>query len=164
VKFVYELNRHQGFEAVCGVKFQPSHKTITNRLQKTGRKIMDLKLHLQRARTMTHLLEHTTQHLPIGHSLIPLNLLMVVCSTEDDIDLTVKGLFASLPYSVAGMRYHFNRLIEEEFLALVSSTADSRVKHVIATPKLKRHFELLASALEVVFLQGWPPPPQLPLK
>ena len=88
---------------------------------------MDLKLHSRLAQAITQLLKHTTQHLPIGHSLIPLNLLMVVCATGDDVDLTVKGLFASLPYSVAGMRYHFNRLIEEGFIALVSSTTDSRV-------------------------------------
>jgi hypothetical protein len=150
---VYELDRHKGLEALFDVKFQPLHKTITNRLQKSGRNTMDLKLHSQLARAMTHLLEHTTQHLPIGHSLIPLNLLMVVCATEENIDLTVKGLFASLPYSVMGMRYHFNRLIEEGFIALVSSTADSRVKHVIPTSKLNRHFELLASNVDVVLLQ-----------
>ena len=131
---------------------------------------MDLKLHSQVAQAITQLLKHTTQHLPIGHSLIPLNLLMVVCATGDDVDLTVKGLFASLPYSVAGMRYHFNRLIEEEFLALVSSTTDSRVKHVIATLKLKRHFEVLTNSIDVVLLRNVsvgivppPPPPQLSL-
>lgn len=76
---------------------------------------------------------------------------MVVCATGDNVDLTVKGLFASMPYSVPGIRYHFNRLIEGDFLVLVNSTADSRVKHVIATPKLKAHFELLFNATEEVF-------------
>lgn len=116
---------------------------------------MDLKRHSQLAQAMTNLLGHTTQQLPVGHSLIPLNLLMVVVSARGDgVDITVKGLFASLPYSVAGMRYHFNRLIEEGFIALVNSTTDSRVKYVIATLKLNRHFELLAATLVMPVLRA----------
>lgn len=115
---------------------------------------MDFKLHSQLAQALTSLLEQTTQQLPIGHSLIPLNLLMMVVGARGDgVDLTVKGLFASLPYSVAGMRYHFKRLIEEGFITLVNSTTDARVKHVIATPKLNCHFELLTATLALPVLR-----------
>lgn len=86
--------------------------------------------------------------LPIGHSFIPFDILLaVVRGDELGNDLIVKALFASLPYSDMGIRYHFRKLIKDGWIQLHNGDKDTRVKRVSATTKLKNKFEFLSSKI-----------------
>lgn len=116
---------------------------------------MNLKFQAQLAQSMAHLIAQATQHLPIGYSFIPFNLLVEVLRAEhENSNITVKVLFANLPYSVMGIRYHYNRLIDDGFIALVSSLLDARVKYVRPTDKLKLQFEALTSTMDMALMSG----------
>ncbi len=82
--------------------------------------------------------------MPIGNSFIPYDiLLMVLKASLSGEDLTVKALFASLPYSLMGTRSHFNKLIKENWIELHNGDADSRIKRVKPSEKLiKKVIEL----------------------
>lgn len=55
----------------------------------------------------------TTMHLPIGHSFIPYEMmLIVILHYLNGEELTVKRLFNSGTFSEMGNRYHFRKLIE----------------------------------------------------
>jgi len=62
-------------------------------------------------------------------------------------ELTVKALFASLPYSDMGLRYHFRKLVQSGWIELQTTNDDARVKQVKPTEKLKKHFEMLSQAV-----------------
>ena len=68
-------------------------------------------------------------------------------------ELTVKALFATLPYSDMGQRYHFRKLVENGWIELHAIDGDARVKQVKPTEKLKNHFEMLSHAV-LPFLSG----------
>ena len=76
-------------------------------------------------------------HLAVGHSLIPAELLLKTfhfdCSGED---LTIKKLLHTGTFSDMGNRYHYKQLIEKGWLDVKNSEVDSRVKLVKATDKL----------------------------
>ena len=79
--------------------------------------------------------------LPIGHSFIPLDILLVAyCGDDSGDDLTVKALFASLPYSDMGIRYHFKKLLIDGWLELDKGAIDTRIKKVRASQKLNQRF------------------------
>lgn len=97
---------------------------------------------LQKIRAETSLL------LPIGHSYIPFDILLAVyCGDEYGNDLTVKALFATLPYSDMGIRYHFKKLITSGWLELHNGDKDTRIKRVKASSKLVKRMELLDERL-----------------
>ena len=78
----------------------------------------------------------TTSHLPIGHSFIPFDILIsVYVSWLDKESLPIKTLFASLPYSDMGIRYHFNKLVANHWILLNTDPKDLRVK--VCTPSAK---------------------------
>jgi hypothetical protein len=55
--------------------------------------------------------------LPVGHSFIPLDILLsVIKGSESGQDLKIKELFANLPYSDMGIRYHFRLLIKRGWI------------------------------------------------
>lgn len=84
-------------------------------------------------------------HLPIGHSFIPYDILVVVIdSFTSNKELTVKALFATLPYSDMGLRHHFRRLIDNGWIELHSVNGDARVKQIKPTEKLSKQFLSLA--------------------
>jgi DNA-binding MarR family transcriptional regulator len=86
--------------------------------------------------------------LPIGHSFIPFDILLtVVKNVEADNDLTVKALFASLPYSDMGIRYHFDKLVKTGWIELHNGESDSRIKRVKPTEKLSKRFLMLSNQL-----------------
>ena len=79
--------------------------------------------------------------LPIGHSFIPLDILLAAyCGDDNGEALTVKALFASLPYSDMGIRYHFKKLLADGWLELDNGTIDTRIKKVKASQKLNQRF------------------------
>ncbi len=96
--------------------------------------------------------EQISIYLPVSHSLIPLDILLTVyCGNQQGEDLTVKSLFASLPYSDMGIRHHFKKLIDENWIELHNGDKDSRLKRVRATEKLKQNLFELNSEIKDLF-------------
>lgn len=113
---------------------------------------MDLKQHSPIVNALIEIRKHTTALLPIGHSFIPLDILLTVIRGDaDGKDLTVKGLFTALSYSDMGIRYHFRTLIKSGWIELHNSDKDTRIKHVKPTEKLIKRFNLLSQQLTPLF-------------
>lgn len=90
--------------------------------------------------------------LPIGHSFIPFDILLATyCGDENGNELTVKALFASLPYSDMGIRYHFKKLLDQGWLELQVGEIDTRIKRVKPSMKLIEKLIELDDQLLVVF-------------
>ncbi len=103
--------------------------------------MQDLQKNLNNIRKLREIISN---NLPVGHSFIPLDILLTVfCGDQHGQDLTVKSLFASLPYSDMGIRHHFKKLQDENWIELHNGDQDSRLKRVRATDKLKQHLSKL---------------------
>jgi hypothetical protein len=90
--------------------------------------------------TSTNLLmsvrEITSEHLPISHSIIPYQIILVVMYHHImNEELTVKQLFNSGPFSEMGNRYHYKRLVTDEWIVLINHPNDLRQK--LIRPALK---------------------------
>ena len=109
---------------------------------------MDIKQQHSVVATLVLIRKQSAAHLPIGHSFIPYDILVTVLdSFTSDKGLTVKALFATLPYSDMGLRYHFRKLVDSGWIELHAVNGDARVKQVKPTEKLSKHFELLSNSL-----------------
>ena len=109
---------------------------------------MEIKQQQTVVATLALIRKQSAAHLPIGHSFIPYDILVtVVDSFTSDKELTVKALFATLPYSDMGLRYHFRKLVDGGWIELHAVNGDARVKQVKPTDKLSKHFELLSNSL-----------------
>lgn len=109
---------------------------------------MEIKQQQSVIATLALIRKQTAAHLPIGHSFIPYDILVtVVDNFTSDKELTVKALFATLPYSDMGLRYHFRKLVETGWIELHAVNGDARVKQVKPTDKLSKHFELLSHSI-----------------
>lgn len=98
--------------------------------------------------TLAYIRIQTSSQLPIGHSYIPYDILMtVIHSSINNNELTVKALFASLPYSSMGLRYHFRRLLDRGWIELESDKVDARVKQVKPTIKLNNKIDQIVEVL-----------------
>lgn len=92
----------------------------------------------------------SARHLPIGHSFIPFDLLLQVYLRDSDRAKpphNIKSLFASLPHSEMGMRYHLKRLIDGCWVSLRKSDSDPRVKLILPTSKTRERFAQLSKEL-----------------
>jgi hypothetical protein len=90
-------------------------------------------------------------NLPMEQSTLAFDLISLVThQTIHGAPISLKHLFISLNYSEAGIRKQLRRCIKEQWLRLVDSTTDGRVRLVIAEPKLVALFheygELLRAA------------------
>lgn len=102
----------------------------------------DLVLQLVKLRDLT------SKNLPIGHSFIPYDILLAVMQAYIANDpLSVKALFAALPYSNMGLRHHLRRLIASEWVQLVPSSKDKRGKGLIPTSKLIEAFNSIIDSI-----------------
>lgn len=109
---------------------------------------MDIKQQQFVVATLALVRKQSAAHLPIGHSFIPYDILVtVIDSFANDKELTVKALFATLPYSDMGLRYHFRKLVDSGWIELHAVSGDARVKQVKPTDKLSKQFALLSSIL-----------------
>jgi hypothetical protein len=87
--------------------------------------------------------------LPIGQSFIAYDiLLLVIHSHISKQNLTLKNLFASIPYSVMGARHHLRRLVGDGWIELVVDNKDNRVKICRPTEKLCIRIDLLFEELK----------------
>lgn len=96
----------------------------------------------QNAKSITLLLSEiralSHQHLPMSHSFIPYDILLLIISHEvNGQSISVKSLFSSLIYSDSGIRYHFDKLISKGWIYLSPHHRDSRVKLC----KINKEFE-----------------------
>ncbi len=104
--------------------------------------------------TLFHLRQRISKRLPIGNSLLPLDILVVVMMGFSDSEaLTVKRLFATVPYSNTGLRYHLERLLNDGWLEFDTGITDKRIKIVRPSPKLIDTFELLSGELHPISLK-----------
>jgi DNA-binding MarR family transcriptional regulator len=88
-----------------------------------------------------------TQKLPVQNSLIPLDILLVILDIKNADCLTVKQLVASVSQSHTGFRYHFSRLIKDDWIELKTVETDKRTRIVVPTRKLLNKFEEFAEEL-----------------
>lgn len=92
-----------------------------------------------------------SHHLPINHSLIRLDLLLIVLKEANTPDLTVKKLFANFTYSHTGLRYNYHELLISGWIKLEFDDVDKRRKIVRPTKKLKDCFSNLITESLVLF-------------
>lgn len=91
------------------------------------------------------------KHLAIGHSLIPFDILTEVIQSElNGEELSVKQLFAKLPFSDMGIRYHIRQLTAKGWIVTNETKGDKRVKTIHSEEKLRIQFGLLRKALDSV--------------
>jgi hypothetical protein len=69
-------------------------------------------------------------------------------------ELPVKILFADLPYSLMGMRNHFDMLIKNNWIELKKSDKDARVRLVIPTKNLIKQIHLLTENFKKTFSEN----------
>lgn len=109
---------------------------------------MDIKQQQSVVAKLAFIRRQSTAHLPIGHSFIPYDILVTVVEHfTNSKELTVKALFASLPYSDMGLRYHFRKLVQSGWIELHAIDGDARVKQIKPTEKLTKHFEMLSQSI-----------------
>ena len=109
---------------------------------------MDIKQQQSVVAKLASIRRQSTTYLPIGHSFIPYDILVTVVEHFTiNKELTVKALFASLPYSDMGLRYHFRKLVQSGWIELHVIDGDARVKQIKPTEKLTKHFEMLSQSI-----------------
>ena len=97
----------------------------------------------------------TTNILPIGHSFIPYDILLLVMHYHHlGQDLTIKKLLNSGIHSDMGIRYHLKRLIEKDWVSIDVNEKDQRVRILRPTTKLHEHMDLMAQKIEEPFAVG----------
>lgn len=112
---------------------------------------LDLIQHFSLVNALLEVRKQSTVLLPIGHSFIPFDILLaVIKGNETGEDLTVKALFANLPYSDMGIRYHFRTLIKNGWIELHNGDLDTRIRRVKPTEKLVKHYSLLSQQLSPI--------------
>jgi hypothetical protein len=89
--------------------------------------------------------------LPLPKFLLQFDMLLFVLKEYENGELlTVKKLFASFPYSHTGLRYHFDKLVKEDWLLLDNDAVDKRTKIVKPSKKLLLQFDILISRLHLI--------------
>ena len=106
----------------------------------------------ERKALLAELLKQTsdipTTHLPLGGSLIAYKLLLNLYLFQlRDEQPTVKSLFASIPYSDMGIRYHLRKLLDDGWLELKPAPADKRTKVCVPTAKFEQAWEAVIEKL-----------------
>jgi hypothetical protein len=92
--------------------------------------------------------EVTAEHLPISHSIIPYQILLVVMYYHIRNDeLSVKQLFNSGAFSEMGNRYHFKKLIQSDWIILKEHPKDFRLKLIKPSEKLMLAFANISEQL-----------------
>jgi hypothetical protein len=91
-----------------------------------------------------------TTHLPLGGSLIAYKLLLnLYLSQQRGESQTVKSLFATIPFSDMGIRYHLRKLIDAGWLELKPSEIDKRTKVCSPTSKFDRAWAAVLNDIEL---------------
>jgi hypothetical protein len=95
---------------------------------------------------------HLSTHFPFGSSTIAEDIIFKVLNTYfSGTELSVKILFAELPYSLMGTRHHFNRLLKDDWIECIKSDKDARVRLVIPTNRLLEQITFLSENFQKIF-------------
>lgn len=73
--------------------------------------------------------------------------------------LTVKRLFASLPYSYTAIRQHYKKLFEDGWVLHASDENDKRIKYIKPSEKFIAVIDAYVDKIKNTFIT--PPPPSL---
>lgn len=93
------------------------------------------------------------QHLPIENSLIAYDLLLLLSiHNYSNGHITVKHLFASLPYSYTAVRVHYQRYLNEGWIEHYPDTKDKRIKYIRPTSKFVEMINLYTAAANEIFI------------
>ena len=91
-------------------------------------------------------------NLPIENSLIAYDLILLLSiHNYSQGQITVKQLFASVPYSYTAVRSHYLRLLEDGWIELHPDHKDKRIKYVRPTQKLVKMMNLYATTTKRLF-------------
>jgi hypothetical protein len=95
---------------------------------------------------------HLTFSLPFGGSSISEDITFKVLDAYfEGAELSVKILFAELPYSVMGTRHHFDKLIKANWIECRKSDKDARVRLVFPSNNLLKAIDLLSDNFQKTF-------------
>lgn len=90
------------------------------------------------------------KHLNLDASIIPYCIILTIMrATAKGESLSIKSLFLELPYSVMGVRYHFNRLVDCGWIELIDSDFDKRLKMVCPSEKLVKRIQSFMNDLNL---------------
>lgn len=93
-----------------------------------------------------------SDYLPIRSNLVILDILMFVVTEHlQERPLTVKRLFRSLDLSHTGFRYHFKKLVENDWVHLSKITeenTDQRLRFITPSEKLISRILLITEAID----------------
>ena len=93
------------------------------------------------------------QHLPIENSLIAYDLLLLLSiHNYSNGHITVKQLFASLPYSYTAVRVHYQRYVDDGWIEHYPDHLDKRIKYVRPTQKFIETINLFTEAANEIFV------------
>lgn len=96
--------------------------------------------------------EVTSSCLPISHSIIPYQILLVVMHHHTiQEELTVKKLFNSGAFSEMGNRYHYKKLVENQWILLLDHPTDFRLKLIQPSDQLIHAFGAMTESLDLIF-------------
>lgn len=108
------------------------------------------------AALLQHTSDITTRHLPLGGSLIAYKLLLNLYLSQRSGEFpTVKALFATIPYSDMGIRYHLRKLLDAGWMELKPSETDKRTKVCVPTEKFNKAWVVVFDDLEQQLNDFW---------
>lgn len=101
------------------------------------------------------------EHLPFYESVIA-NDLIIFLAIEfvGGKPLTVKRLFASLPYSYTAVRQHYKKLFEDDWVIHVPDERDGRIKYIKPSEKFIETIDDYVHVIKTAFIA---PPPLQPV-
>jgi DNA-binding MarR family transcriptional regulator len=91
----------------------------------------------------------SANHLPLGGSLVAYELLLnLYLHHSRGEQVTIKALFAGIPYSDMGIRYHLRKLITDGWLELKTAQHDKRTRICVPTPLFERAWLTIMTDLQ----------------
>ena len=95
-------------------------------------------------------------YLPLGGSLVAYELLLnLYLHHQNGREVTIKSLFAGIPYSDMGIRYHLRKLISDGWLELKPSLTDKRTRICVPTPLFESAWAAIIAELEQATSNGF---------
>lgn len=96
-----------------------------------------------------------SDHLPIGSNLVILDILIFVLAEYlHERPLTIKRLSLSLNLSHTGFRYHFKKLVDDDWInlsRLIKKSSDQRLRFITPSNKLISQIVLISNIINDQF-------------
>jgi DNA-binding MarR family transcriptional regulator len=93
------------------------------------------------------------QNLPIENSMIAYDLLLLLSiHNYSSGNITVKQLFASVPYSYTAVRVHYQRFLDDGWIEHYPDPLDKRIKYVRPTQKFIETISLYVEAANEILI------------